>query len=599
MKTGELTIGGYGRRWLQIIPHWKRLIFFSSQLLALVIADSGSPSPVAKSLSSTWHPGYTGDGYDSTGLTRGGKDTNYLRSLASLSAIVIACGTLAIVVYLAILCARRTIWKTWEFSRFSIGFTYDSDTYRLRSKGSRPVRFLMICGFGITAIAMLEALGASFEVNSATRTAATATSHVARSFAEMETNSSSLADSDGKLASALSTAATEAGCVDGILANELGTLQERAAIVQQQTTGTGGTMGAVNMALVDPTSNQFVVNFIGVTSTVVVIATMVGATAAILSSSTLMTYASGGSVCALSLLVIALGLVVSIGVELGDYCIKPTTNALALVDDALVTTDAETSAQVRGILQYFITCEGENPLLQDSDSLIGAASALKSSVEDDANACVQGSILSRAIEREVSSKVSGFDEAIDCVSVQTQYLNAIREQLCVRAIESLEEEQSFLVATFAIFWCILVFSAFVNLEKTDAELQANDADTPTSRARRRRMLAEKRRKIKRQEKARLKTRQLRYDSTENPSENPSVQNQNRQQDQAQMPIQEGNGWTRQQGASDSSAEQDEEVGEVARLLVGDDISDEYQDAYGELEEAYVEGNDEDNEEVLV
>jgi hypothetical protein len=61
--------------------------------------------------------------------------------------------------YCAILWARRGCWKDKEFSRFSIGFTLDTDTYRsghkIVPKSSKNLSELPTC-FSLTAFGFVR-----------------------------------------------------------------------------------------------------------------------------------------------------------------------------------------------------------------------------------------------------------------------------------------------------------------------------------------------------------------------------------------------------------------------------------------------------------
>ena len=109
-----------------------------------------TPTKLVTYLHARDHPGYSGSKFDSSYLKAGGGysllrltqlfrrhtnrtfsgDDSYVKSLAALSAVAISIGFIFIGVYCAILWARRGCWKDKEFSRFSIGFTLDTDTYR-------------------------------------------------------------------------------------------------------------------------------------------------------------------------------------------------------------------------------------------------------------------------------------------------------------------------------------------------------------------------------------------------------------------------------------------------------------------------------------
>jgi len=119
-----------------------------------------APSPMAVYLHGLAHPGESD--FDPSFLSVDGGD-EYLRSLAGIGGIAMGAEAAVIMVLLCILVARQGRWKTRSCARCAVGFnfpTIDADlnvnlgTYRIRSKGTRPLQFVVIVGLaGVAAMA--------------------------------------------------------------------------------------------------------------------------------------------------------------------------------------------------------------------------------------------------------------------------------------------------------------------------------------------------------------------------------------------------------------------------------------------------------------
>ena len=440
-----------------------------------------TPSALATSLSKRDHPGYSGTGFDSSYLKPGGSDA-YPRALAALSAIAISGGFVAILVYCAILCARRSVWKDKEFSRFSIGFTLDTDTYRLRSKGSRPVRFVIILGFVVSIVMVFGAVSGRALVAPAVTTMENAVSQIATDVAlPVELPHTTIATAN-LAAGALQQCAATSGANAPLMA----AVDDLKAQV--------GDAGTLLTSLSKRVANDGT-RFISVAATMlivlVVVPALIGIAAAALSRSDLMLGASGSGIAVLSFLVVAVGMFVSLNVGMADYCLAPDTNG----SEVLGNMD---KAAERAVYDYYTGCPGGASPFAAS---VGALQTAWATTAATGTGCTA--------QKAQFDKITGLLTAAataaakPCAPVQTAYVSAVHKALCADTVSGLYRLWVAMSKTAAVFLATLIFAAFVNLDKTDAELEEED-DTPTARSRRRRRLKEKRRRSRERKRSHVK-----------------------------------------------------------------------------------------------
>ena len=441
---------------------------------ALSAAVAYTPDALVTSLSKRRHPGYSGAGFDSSYLKAGGAD-DYPRSLAALSAIAISGGFLAILAYCAILCARRSVWKDKEFSRFSIGFTLDTDTYRLRSKGSRPVRFVIIVGFVVSVVLVLGCVGGKALVSPAVTTMRDSVSRVAVGVAmpvELPYTTITAANAAAPQPGALQQCAATKGNTAALMAAVAGV---RAQV------GTAGTLLTSLAKRVQNDGTRFISIAATMLIVLVLVPALVGVAAAATSRSDWMLGASGGGIAVLSFLVVAIGMFLSLSVGMADYCLAPDANGGA----ALVNMGKPAE---KAVYDYYTTCPGgASPFATSVGALRGAWAA---TAAQGAGCAAQKAEFDK-ITALVAAAVTA--AARPCAPEQAAYVAAVHKALCVDTVAGLYRLWMAMATTAGVFLTTLVFAAFVNLDKTDAELEEED-DTPTARSRRRRRLKEKRRR---------------------------------------------------------------------------------------------------------
>lgn len=433
-------------------------------------------------LSRTEHPGYSGkQPFDASYAS--GKDSQYVKSLAALSAIAISTGFFAILIYCGILCARRGIWKDKEFSRFSIGFTLDTDTYRLRSKGSRPVRFVMIIGFVSSVMLMFGCFSGSVPVSSSVASMSVEASKVAKIFTDLDTSTASLVQD---YSTNLQAAATAGQC-GTINTASLKTSTDAAALKYK---GVGALTTKLSKVIASDGS-KFVSLSVQLLSAFVLIPAGLGIGGAALSRSDLMLGASACGIGILAFLVISMAIILSLSVVAADYCMAPDSNTLSVLT-ALGKTNEEKLAK------YFIRCAAGSQ--NEMQNLLGTVTTNLNTVNA---ACAAPAF--KAIVSARLAEVATASTALTCSAIQKSYQTATYVSLCTTAVKGIYHLWVVQATTGVVFLTTLIFSAFVNLDKTDAEME-DDEDTPTARSRRRRRLKEKRRKSRERKKSQAKER---------------------------------------------------------------------------------------------
>jgi len=426
------------------------------------------------------HPGYSGNNFDSSYLKASGGDDSYVKSLAALSAVAISIGFIFIGAYCAILWARRGCWKDKEFSRFSIGFTLDTDTYRLRSKGSRPVRFVLIVGFVSCIIVMFHTISGSAPLSSAVVTMTDVSAKLAKTFVDLETNSKTMTAD----ATTITNTAAACGATAGQYTAAVATFTSNINAMQNEWVGSGTNMKAL-ADRISGDGNHYVNLYVRLLVGLMLIPTGLGIAAAILSKSDIMAGASCSGICVLAFLSISMGTMISLSVGVADYCMAPTANALAAV------SNMGEPQKLQNLASYFTSCPAgkANPLLgvlANTKTAITAiqglqcgAAAAKTQID---NICAKNS---QAADTMTTN--------LDCKTIQHLYQSATYDALCKDGIRGIYQLWVIQATTGFVFLVTLVFAAFVNLDKNPDDLDDDD-NTPTARAKRRRRLKEKRRK---------------------------------------------------------------------------------------------------------
>lgn len=437
-----------------------------------------TPTKLVTYLHARDHPGYTGSKFDSSYLKATGGDDSYVKSLAALSAVAISIGFIFIGAYCGILWARRGCWKDKEFSRFSIGFTLDTDTYRLRSKGSRPVRFVLIVGFVSCIIVMFHTISGSAPLSSAVVTMTDVSAKLAKIFVDLETNSKTMTAD----ATTIKNTAAACGASAAQYTAAVTTFQNSVNAMQNEWVGSGVNMKQL-AARISSDGSHYVNLYVRLLVGLMLIPTGLGIAAAILSKSDIMAGASCSGICVLAFLSISMGTMISLSVGVADYCMTPTANALDAVKNM-----AEPQ-KLQNLASYFTSCSGQNPLLgvlATTGNAITAisglqcgAAAAKTQID---NICTKN-----------SQAVDTMKQNLDCKTIQHLYQSATYDALCKDGIRGVYQLWVIQASTGMVFLVTLVFAAFVNLDKNPDDLDDDD-NTPTARAKRRRRLKEKRRK---------------------------------------------------------------------------------------------------------
>jgi hypothetical protein len=436
------------------------------------------------------HPGYSGSDFDSSYLKATGGDDAYIDSLSRISEMGIGIGFAFIAVYCLILWARRGCWKDKEFSRFSIGFTLDTDTYRLRSKGSRPVRFVLIVGFIGSALLMFQAVATASPLTSAVGTLSDVSGKLAKIFEDLESDGKAMADDQEKMKGMV----TAAKCDSGTASSYNSKIDAYRSDVDKMNTAwldTGKEMEELASHI--QTTGGHVVNiYVRFLMLFLLVPTGLGIAAAILSKSDIMMGSTCSGVIVMSLMALSMGTLVSLSVGAADYCITPTKFALEAVENM------DKPKYMQDLAKYYVTCSGANALTP----LVAASSQAVTAIKNVGGGCKVDGLVELCDSR--SSTAATMTSNLDCTSIKHLYQSATYDALCDNGVGGMYKMFLMQIWTAVVFFLTMVFAAFVNLDKNPDDLDDDD-NTPTARAKRRRRLKEKRRKSRQQKRSSSRT----------------------------------------------------------------------------------------------
>ena len=220
-----------------------------------------------------------------------------------------------------------------------------------------------------------------------------------------------------------------------------------------------------------------------------------GVVAAALSRSDMMLGTSGCGIAVLSFMVVSIGMMLSLVIALADFCMDPDKNAA----DVLTNLGKPEEST---LFQYFTTCTGNNPLPGPTGALNQAWTPLQAQLSgctQPPTAAAQATALAATMQAAVQAAPA------PCPPVRTAFRAALHEGLCVNGVAGLYRIWVAQTTAAVVFLCTLIFAAFVNLDKTDAELEEEE-DTPSARSRRRRRLKEKRKRSRDRKRSHVKDR---------------------------------------------------------------------------------------------
>jgi hypothetical protein len=448
------------------------------------------PGKMVKYLHARDHPGYSGTDFDSSYLKPTGGDDAYINSLSRISAMGIGIGFAFIAVYCLILWARRGCWKDKEFSRFSIGFTLDTDTYRLRSKGSRPVRFVLIVGFICSAMLMFQAVATASPLTSSVGTLSDVSGKLAKIFADLESDGKAMANDQAKMKKMVADAKCDSSTASSYT-SKIDSYRSNVDAMNKAWLDTGKEMDLLADHI--QTTGGHVVNiYVRFLMLFLLVPTGLGIAAAILSKSDIMMGSTCSGVVVMSLMALSMGTLVSLSVGTADYCITPTKFALEAVENL------EKPKYMQDLAKYFVTCTGGNPLT----GLVASSSTAVTAIKNVGGSCEVSGLAELCDSR--SSTAATMTTNLDCKSIKHLYQSATYDALCTNGVGGLYKMWMMQIWTAVTFYLTMIFAAFVNLDKNPDDLDDDD-NTPTARAKRRRRLKEKRRKSRQQKRSSSRT----------------------------------------------------------------------------------------------
>jgi hypothetical protein len=278
------------------------------------------------------------------------------------------------------------------------------------------------------------------------------------------------------------TAGTAAGCAMG----PLQAANDDAAAGPAQFKGVGARVTTL-ASTISSDSTKFVTLSVTLLSIFVLVPAGLGIGGAALSRSDLMMGASACGIGILAFLCVSMALMLSLSVASADFCMAPDKNALAVLKALNFDTEAT-------LAKYFMRCApgDANTVTTALNTMTGPLGGITCPAIADQITTLQGL---------VTTSVA----AVDCATIQASYQTATYTSLCDTAVKGIYHLWVVQATTGVVFITTLIFSAFVNLDKTDAEME-DDEDTPTARSRRRRRLKEKRRKSRERKKSQAKER---------------------------------------------------------------------------------------------